>query len=437
MFGNIMNKNIWTCFLVIGFFCTFPLSALAQLQAPGNKFAKLTDYPFFTPNDSLYIFCATENTKTARLRALTALTGNKTWLWEKFNPSTGVFDFFQTVNNSNNQHEISPLDDGCYRIKITKGDTVQLYRAWVFNNWNTPLASIPESNCDFFTLWATIGQSKPVYYDLSSRQPVEINKKIDISWKKGEEIISKLYSFKIFDPPTKDTEYTLSVSDNFGCEYSVKVTYKSIVTKALFTANPMKGEAPLTVTFSNTSENGDAGSYEWFFFKDLNEIKLESEKTNLPVDSILLVAYDDNPVYTYENTGAYMVKLVSKHKSELYTCTDTFYLEDYIRVDSSFIKAPNVFTPNGDGTNDNFVVKFWSMKEVKISVFNRWGRLVHVWESGNVQGFKNTWMETAWDGKIGGRYASPGVYYYVVEGLGRDGQKRWNHGNVYLFRGKD
>ena len=162
-----------------------------------------------------------------------------------------------------------------------------------------------------------------------------------------------------------------------------------------------------------------------------------SQASAQPVDSIMLVAYDVSPVYTYENSGAYMVKLVSKKTSELLTCTDTLYLETFIIADTSYVSAPNVFTPNGDGTNDDFVIKFWSMKEVKISVFNRWGRTVHVYESKNVQGFEKTWLVSAWDGRIGGRFASPGVYYYVVEGLGRDGKKRWHKGFVHLFRDKD
>jgi gliding motility-associated-like protein len=432
-----MKNNILTGLLVFGILLLIsPLRVFAQLQAPGSDFTDRTSYPVFSENDPIFIFCAAENSKEATLRAVTKLVGAKTWLWEKFNPQTGAFDFYVSVNNNNNQHQVLILDDGCYRIKITKGDTTQLYRAWVFNNWNSVTASIPESNCDYFTLQGTLGQSKIVYYDLSNRQPVEINKNTGIEWKQKDNVISKLLTFKIFDPPTKDTEYTLVVKDRFGCKDSVKVTYISIVTKAVFTANPMQGEAPLVVTFSNNSENGDAGSFEWFFFKDLDVIKKESETTN-PVDSIMLIAYDDAPVYTYENSGSYMVKLVSKHKSQYYTCTDTAYLPEYIVADTSFISVPNVFSPNNDGTNDNFVVKFWSMKEVKISVFNRWGRLIHTWDSGDVRGFKNTWMETVWDGKIGGRYASPGVYFYVVEGFGRDGKKRWKHGNVYLFRDKD
>lgn len=157
----------------------------------------------------------------------------------------------------------------------------------------------------------------------------------------------------------------------------------------------------------------------------------------MPVDSILDTAVDVDLTYSFERSGTYMVKLVSKKATGDMVCTDTVYLEDYIMVDTSFVAVPNVFTPNGDGTNDNFVVKFWSMEKVKISVFNRWGRTVHVWESNNVKGFENTWMESVWDGRIGGRYASPGVYFYVVEGTGRDGKKRWKHGDVYLIRDKD
>jgi gliding motility-associated-like protein len=148
----------------------------------------------------------------------------------------------------------------------------------------------------------------------------------------------------------------------------------------------------------------------------------------------MIVAYDESPIFTYEYSGMYMVKLVSKTQF----CTDTFYLPDYIVADTSFIAVPNVFTPNGDGTNDEFVVKFWSMQSIEIDIFNRWGKRVHHWQSGDVRGFEGTWTETVWDGRgMGGRYASPGVYYYTVVGEGRDGEKRRAKGFVHLFRDKD
>ena len=202
--------------------------------------------------------------------------------------------------------------------------------------------------------------------------------------------------------------------------------------------DPTELEAPLTVNFINESENGTSGQFEWFLFRDLDEIKKESEGSTAPIDSIMIIGYDDNAIYTYERTGVYDVKLVSKHVSEFYTCVDTVYIEDYILIDSSYIIAPNVFTPNGDGVNDEFVVKFFSMETVKITLFNRWGKRIHYFESQNVRGFDGTWEETVWDGKLmGGRYASPGVYYYNIVGEGRDGTRRRAHGFFHLFREKN
>lgn len=405
----------------------------AQITAPGSSFGGETSYPVFQEKDPLFVFCTDPGEKAAVLRATLAGEAPRTWEWQKFNPQSGAFEFFLTENNSQPFSEIGPLEDGGYRVTVTSGGTTQVWRAWVFNNHNAVVAEITDSECDHFTLRGTLSEPALVYYDPQNGVAVNLSKNPEFVWRQGDEVLSRQPVRQVYDPPAKDTEYTLEVTDQWGCFSEVKVTYKSIVTKASFTADPMNGEAPLTVTFSNTSENGQPGSYEWFIFRDLDEIKRESEKTTLPVDSIMEVYYNDNPVYTFEWSGTYMVKLVSKNEF----CTDTAWLEDYIIADTSFVAAPNVFTPNGDGTNDNFVVKFWSMERVKISVFNRWGRTVHVWESNNVRGFEDTFTESVWDGRIGGRLASPGVYFYVIEGIGRDGKKRWKHGDVYLIRGKE
>ena len=79
------------------------------------------------------------------------------------------------------------------------------------------------------------------------------------------------------------------------------------------------------------------------------------------------------------------------------------------------------------------------MKSVKISIFNRWGKVLHVWESNNVQGFYNTATsvpQSVWDGKVGGQMATPGVYFWVAEGTGRDGRRLKANGFFHLFRGK-
>lgn len=408
-----------------------------QISAPGSTGSELTSYPVFPQNDPVYFFCTSPGEAIGVLQVTTSLEGTKTYNWERFNPVSAVFEPYYSESSNSTQSEIINLEDGGYRITITSETGQQVYRAWVFNFWRTIEAKVSESTCEFFSLESTFEQAPLVYYDISNGAQIEIMNTPNFEWEEGETIVSRFASPTIYEPPTKDTDYILTVSDRFGCNASVTVRYYSIVTKAMFTADPMSGEAPLTVSFTNTSENGDPNGYEWFFFKDLDEIKRLSQGSTQPIDSIMLKAFDFSPVYTFENSGTYMVKLVSKKLSEFWTCTDTVYLETYIIADTSYIAAPNVFTPNGDGTNDNFVVKFWSMKEVKVSIFNRWGRTVHVYENKNVLGFENTWTVSAWDGRIGGREASPGVYFYVVEGLGRDGKKRWKKGFVHLFREKN
>ncbi len=417
------------------------LSAAAegQVTAPGADASDKTTYPVFPENDDIFIFCVADSlSAVGNLRATTALDGTKTFNWEKYNNQTTSFEFYFSESVDGTSSEITGLSDGGYRVTITQGSTTEVYRAWVYNNWTTAEGNISDSNCESFKLNGSFETAVLNYYDLSDNTELEVFKDVQVQWKEGDVIVSSNISPQIYNPPTTDTEYTLRVYDRFECEGTGNVFYESIVTRAAFTVEPQNGGAPLTVNFNNQSENGDPGQYEWFLFKDLDQIKEESEGSEQPIDSIMIIAFDDNPQYTYENSGRYDVKLVSKKISEFNTCVDTVYLDGYIVADTSFIAAPNVFTPNGDGTNDEFVVQFWSMQSIKISIYNRWGKRIHFWESDNVGDFGSTWEETVWDGRLmGGRYASPGVYYYTVVGDGRDGKRRKANGFFHLFRGKD
>jgi gliding motility-associated-like protein len=393
--------------------------------------------------DMIHVFCSENGELDASLIASypQGETGNFEWL--KYNPATGVFDLYSNDLSGNQTSSISNLADGCYRVKLTTSSVAKTMTAWVFNNSIKATAEITASDCNSFTLKGTVTTPTTLpYVDLTNGQPKFLNKDIKVKWKDGSNtLISSSATFQNFNPPFKNTNYTLEVTDRFGCTGKAEVEYISLVTKASFTytlegqekrSDPNKIEVPLKVKFTNTSENGDPGKYEWFFFKDV--YKISNKK-----DSIEDVVYSDNPVYTYENTGKYMVKLVSKKITGLITCTDTFYMPDYIVADSSFIDAPNVFTPNGDGSNDKFVVKFFSMKTIKITILDRWGKVIHVWESNNVQGFYNTATsvpQSVWDGKIGGQMATPGVYFWVAEGRGRDGRRLKDNGFFHLFRGK-
>jgi gliding motility-associated-like protein len=432
-------KNKCTLYFFISFlFLLNVQKANAQITAPAAQGAVKTEYTAFPQQDDIFIFCSMdENASLASLQAQTTLIGTKTFLWEKYNPATGAFEFYFSESTSLQQSTIQNLENGGYRVSVTLGATTQIYRAWVFNNWITATAAISESTCESFLLEGEFTSSPLVYYDIANNNQLELFKDIQAEWKDGATVLSGNLNFRISNPPSKSTNYTLRIYDRFGCEGLANVFHESIVPLAKFTADPMTGEAPLEVKFNNLSENADPGGYEWFFYRSLDDIKREAERTQQPIDSIMLVAYDQNPIYTYENSGSYKVKLVARKTSEFHICLDTAYLQGYIVVDTSFVAVPNVFTPNGDGINDNFIVQFWSMQSIKISIFNRWGKRIHFWENNNVRGFDDTYAATVWDGRSGGRYATPGVYYYIIEGRGRDDKVRKAHGFFHLFRDKD
>jgi gliding motility-associated-like protein len=84
-----------------------------------------------------------------------------------------------------------------------------------------------------------------------------------------------------------------------------------------------------------------------------------------------------------------------------------------VQISESYLAVPNVFTPNGDGKNDEFRVAYRSLRDFHIWVYNRWGKLV----------YESTDPARGWDGNINGRPAAEGAYFYVVRAMGTDAAK--------------
>ena len=94
--------------------------------------------------------------------------------------------------------------------------------------------------------------------------------------------------------------------------------------------------------------------------------------------------------------------------SNIHGCIDSAEIE--VTVSESQIKVPNIFTPNGDGVNDLFLVQYRSIAEFNMWVYNRWGKLV----------FSTTDPDRGWDGTIYGKPAAEGAYFYVIRAKGTD-----------------
>lgn len=146
--------------------------------------------------------------------------------------------------------------------------------------------------------------------------------------------------------------------------------------------------APLEVLFKSNGLNADY--YQWKLYKG---------------SELMLTRSDAEHRYTFMDKGNYRaVVAISNSQCQLDS------VEFTISISESLLLVPNVFTPNGDGANDEFRVAYRSIKEFHCWVYNRWGHLVYKWDD----------PAKGWDGTINGRPAAEGAYFYVIRALGTD-----------------
>ncbi|MCB0653260.1 MAG: gliding motility-associated C-terminal domain-containing protein, partial [Saprospiraceae bacterium] len=92
---------------------------------------------------------------------------------------------------------------------------------------------------------------------------------------------------------------------------------------------------------------------------------------------------------------------------------------------------PNVFSPNGDGINDYFMIN--AGPEVSLvrtfRVFDRWGSALF-----SESDFLANDIQFAWNGQYRGQQVSPGVYVYFVEIEFTDGHKELLSGEITVVR---
>ena len=89
-------------------------------------------------------------------------------------------------------------------------------------------------------------------------------------------------------------------------------------------------------------------------------------------------------------------------------------------IEPSSLIIPNVFTPNGDGSNDVFTVIGVNLRTIDGVIYNRWGQLLFSWDI--VDGF--------WDGGD----APDGTYFYIINAEGFDGEEYHKTGSLSLIR---
>ena len=169
--------------------------------------------------------------------------------------------------------------------------------------------------------------------------------------------------------------------------------------------------APATIRFSAMTNEPVATIFNWRIYR-----------RDEP-DNVLINFTEPEVEYTFTTYGDYVASIEVSDATG--TCTK--YDEISISIAESFLDVPNAFSPGtSPGVNDEFRVVYKSLVKFSCWIFNSWGQVLYHW----------TDPAKGWDGKKGGKYVSPGVYYYVIEAEGSDGIIYKKKGDINIFRPK-
>jgi PKD repeat protein len=399
----------------------FPAITAAQLTAPGMSAVRYTSYPSApSVKDPVFIYCNSTGTAQPVQGALTAKSPGGTppynYTWYKWNDLTKSFSDFIKTESAVSISSLTNLAEGGYKVNISGGYATSL-TGWINIDKPFSLAQLQNRTCDYVALKGKAAIDTFYYKDPASGKPLKLPDGYSFFWSSDPASSIPYPDLELnpqtFNPPLVDVTYKLQVSDSFGCISESSFFYQSIHVKADFSVDPQKGEAPLTVDFTDKSVRGD--TYKWEFGDGK--------------DSISDLA---NPApHIYYKPGEYSVKLTI---TSVLGCTDSMRF-DKIVVDPSELNIPNVFTPDGDGLNDNFMVESKSLRLISMEVFSRSG--VKVYGFYGEGEMLREW--TGWNGNVNNSSikATPGVYFYIIRAFGWDNvdyNGKQYRGFVYLYR---
>jgi hypothetical protein len=220
--------------------------------------------------------------------------------------------------------------------------------------------------------------------------------------------------------PNTTTTYTVVGTDANGCSgmattdvevYSPSVSITSVLPNPFNSNDSTQGYLPLDVAFewitnAETAVWNMGDSSEWISVlpTDPNVQFMYLDEGVFP--AVLMVTLNGCPATDTVWVTTFGVSMVGC-ELELGNCNDGF--------------IPNIVTPNADGENDYFWVPNMHMSTLDVRIYNRWGD-----EVGSItQPNKYLWTaDYFWDPKDLGN----GVYYYIVNGIGKDGVEHAKEG---------
>jgi len=200
--------------------------------------------------------------------------------------------------------------------------------------------------------------------------------------------------------PGMTMDYIVAVRDTFGCPKPDYDTVRVEVVKVIADAGPRDTSVVLTQPLQLNATGSTI--YQWSPTRWLSDANINNP-ISLPEDNIEYVVRVSNAAGCFD--------------------TDTILVKVY-KIDPD-LYVPTAFSPDANGTNDNFKPIPIGMKSLEsFIVYNRWGQMV----------FSTSQIGRGWDGNYNSAPQGPGTYVWYAEGTDYLGRKKTKKGTVILIR---
>lgn len=364
----------------------------------------------------------------------------------------GYAEPVQSSFNGGTMSIASPAGDMGYII--TDGD--RNFCLWVVNyadhklNIQTIQPS-SEQDCESTVLDVT-GEASPIHYFSINGQQRTLSRDLNLSyynleWNADQKNFENNHIDKVIEsvtdrimimPPVYcSTEFTLSGDrflDKWGLSESIQSSTfvphsVAVMTEAVQAGTGTDDEnAENASNQINTETEGLGGSApaDITFYGYCTDAVLHTEwqmSSDPDFESIIYRFNEQDLSYTFNEEGQFYLRFIGSNADGSCEAYGDVYT---VSIGASDIRIPNAFSPDGDGTNDEWKVAYRSLISFKCWIFDRHGQQLFYFDR----------PELGWDGKYKGKLVNPGAYYYVIEAQGADGKKYKKSGDINILTGK-
>ena len=302
----------------------------------------------------------------------------------------------------------------CYRIKVNTSGQVGFLKFAGQSSSNLICvdrsAIMADKPSDVFVS-TDFDNRNAVFFSKSPTWPVDVNrwilyKKDNNGFKKADSLVHPVDFVKDKVLVTKSEEYKIGYVDK--CE-SVSALSDPVASAFMTYQEPdllsWKNDNPFAAAMVSAREVE-------YIAENSNNIKASKPETG----NQHTADFDG-----YDDQAKFRLKSVSNSSPPLVSYSNVVKAE----VPTNLV-LPNAFTPNGDNNNDLFGLKGKSanIQSFSLQVYNRYGEKMVEISSPN----------EGWDGKINGKNAPAGTYFFKISAIIKNGERITKEGILDLIR---